>query len=171
MSTYNRSQAAMGPMVLAMAIIVGILLLMAMVVNWHTVEHIPSVDYAPHAQAMEREADFPVYAPEGLPEGWVPTSTNMSADGAASWTVGFATPSDMHAEYLITGDGEAAGAAAAGEAGGTVDAGGLEWERRAADSEGDRALVHEGEDGEFLVVSGSAGEEELERLAASLQER
>ncbi|MDA2803169.1 DUF4245 domain-containing protein [Nocardiopsis suaedae] len=171
MSTYNRSQAAMGPMVLAMAIIVGILLLMALVVNWRTVEHIPSVDYAPHAQAMASEADFPVYAPEGLPEGWVPTSTNMSTDGGASWTVGFATPSDMHAEYLITGDAEAAASAAPGEAGGTVEAGGLEWRHHAADSEGDRALLHEGGDGEFLVVSGSAGEEELERLAGSLQER
>ncbi|MDA2810987.1 DUF4245 domain-containing protein [Nocardiopsis sp. RSe5-2] len=171
MSTYNRSQATMGPMVLAMAILVGVLLLMAMVVKWRTVEHIPSVDYAPQAEAMEREADFPVYAPEGLPEGWVPTSTNMGADGGTTWTVGFATPSDMHAEYLITGDAEAAEAAAGGAAEGTVEAGGLEWERRGADSDGDRALVHEGEDGGFLVVSGSADEEELERLAASLQER
>ncbi|WP_017556562.1 DUF4245 domain-containing protein [Nocardiopsis baichengensis] len=170
MSTYNRADASLGPMVVAMGVILAILIPMALVVKWRSGENIPSVDYAPHAAAMEQEADFPVPAPADLPEGWVPTSTDMTADGGASWTVGFATPQDRHAEYLVTGDEEEAMAAASGESDGTAEAGGRDWERRGADSEGDRALLHRGEDGAFLVVSGGSGYGELEELAGSLAE-
>ncbi|WP_026120144.1 DUF4245 domain-containing protein [Nocardiopsis potens] len=172
MSTYNRSESTMGSMAIAMGIIVGILLIMALVVNWRSEEHIPSVDYRPDAEMLAETADFTAYAPEGLPEGWVPTSTDLSTEEPVTWKLGFATPDDRHAELLI-GEEEPEAmvekATGGGERDGSSQVGGEEWERY-LDGTGTRhALVKRGEDA-TVVLTGGSGYEELEVLAGSLQE-
>ncbi|GAA1099821.1 hypothetical protein GCM10009605_39660 [Nocardiopsis composta] len=162
----------MGGMAIAMGIIVGILLIMALVANWRSGENIPSVDYRPDAEMLAETADFTAYAPEGLPDGWVPTSTDLSTGEPVTWKVGFATPEDRHAELLIGAEDPEAMVEAAtggGKRDGASQVGGEEWERYLDGSETRHSLVKR-EDGVTVIVSGGSGYEELEVLAGSLKE-
>jgi len=172
MSTYNRADSTMGGMAIAMGIIVGILLIMALVANWRSGENIPSVDYRPDAEMLAETADFTAYAPEGLPGGWVPTSTDLSTEEPVTWKVGFATPEDRHAELLIGAEDPEAMVEAAtggGKRDGASQVGGEEWERY-LDGSGTRHSLVKREDGATVIVSGGSGYEELEVLAGSLKE-
>ncbi|MFC4560544.1 DUF4245 domain-containing protein [Nocardiopsis mangrovi] len=173
MSTYNRSDATFGSMAAALGLIVAILLVMAWVVNGRSGEHIPSVDYGPDAAALRDGAAFTPYAPEGLPDGWVPTSTRLDTGDPMSWVLGFATPADRHAEFAI---GDAADDALVaeitedGERDGSAEIGGRTWERYYNEAETRRSLVlREGDTS--LVVAGSSDYQELGVLAGSLREQ
>ena len=169
MSTDTRSGRTMGSMIVSMGVIVGILVVMALVVQGRSGENIPSVDYTLDAAALADEADFTVLAPEDLPDGWVGTSTNLSTGDPLSWTVGFATPDDRHADYVI-GDADTLvdSTLDSPEPDGTTSVAGTEWERYRHD-DGRHALVAE-EGGATLIVSGGSGYGELETLAGSLAE-
>ncbi|CAM3872588.1 hypothetical protein GCM10009799_44820 [Nocardiopsis rhodophaea] len=175
MSSYNRANATFGSLAAAMGIIVGILLVMAIVVAGGREEHIPSVDYSIDAANLRDTADYTTYAPgDGLPEGWVPTSSRLTTDDPVSWTLGFATPADRHAELSMSdADPDAFIAETTkGESAGTTDVDGASWERFERASQSDRkprrALVKREDDATIIVV-GSAGFDELETLAGSLE--
>ncbi|RCV54393.1 DUF4245 domain-containing protein [Marinitenerispora sediminis] len=180
MSRYNRADATFGGYAAALGVVVLIVLAMALVVAGRSREHIPSIDYTADLVALQDVAPYGTYAPEELPEGWVPTSTRLDTGGAlpgeepagpVSWTLGFATPEDRHAEFAISdADPEAFVAAATenGAADGTAEVGGGTWDRYWNEAENRRALVRQ-EDGATVVVAGSAEYAELAVLAASLR--
>ncbi|MFC7326769.1 DUF4245 domain-containing protein [Marinactinospora rubrisoli] len=180
MSTYNRANATFGGYAAALGIVVLIVLAMALVVAGRTREHIPSVDYTADLIALRDVAPYTTYAPEEVPEGWVPTSTLLDTGGAlpgeeptapVSWTLGFATPADRHAELAISDaphERFVATATENGEPDGTAEVAGSTWDRYVNAAGDHRALVLRDGDA-TVVVSGSSDYAELAELAASLR--
>lgn len=168
------------------AIVLGMIVLivgvMAFVVNGRQKEHIPSVDYTADAISLSEIAPYRTYAPEGLPEDWIPTSSRLETGGTppgeeptgpVRWTLGFATPQDRHAAFSISDADPDEFVAEVSRNGGpdgesTVD--GRVWERLYNEAEEERALVLRNDDA-TLVVSGGASYEELETLAGALEEQ
>lgn len=173
MSKYNRADATFGAYATALGIIVLVLVVMALVAAGRRQEHIPSVDYRADVTAVRADAAFPVPVPEGLPEGWVPTSSDVESpgDGApVTWTLGFATPKDRHAELSVS-DAEPAEFIAERTRKGTPDGEsrvrGAAWKRYDV-GKGRHALVRRGDEA-TTVVSGSTDYAELAVLAKSLK--
>lgn len=175
MSSYKRADATLGAYAAALGLIVVVVGAMALVVNARQQENIPSVDYSSDAAAVGAIAPFPVSVPEGLPDGWVPTSSNVDSGGAGTpvtWTLGFATPEDRHAEMSVSSADPAEFVAehiGKGDPEGAADVRGESWERYSL-GKGRYALVYQGE-AATTVVSGSTGYTELGVLAGSLKER
>ncbi|MGI5120263.1 DUF4245 domain-containing protein [Marinactinospora thermotolerans] len=175
MSKYDRSNATFGGYAVALGIVVAVVVAMALVVNGRQKEHIPSVDYRIDLASFSEEAPYPVYAPEGLPEGWVPTSSRLETGeeegGPVTWTLGFATPEDRHAAFSMSNapaETFITEKTLGGEPDGRSQVGGQTWERYYNEDESERSLVRE-EDGATIVVAGSSDYAELETLAGSLQ--
>ena len=172
----------MRDMVLSMAL-VGVVVL---VVFWFVAWQRPEVQgpVRPEVNVEQVFADvrvsdpFPVLEPQGLPEGWQPTSAwfepasvNGAIDGGVLH-VGYLTPDDSYAEVRQTdGDGDEAVTEWVGadpESVGEVDAGGQAWEVvQSADT--DRTGLVLTRAGTTVVVTGKAEQVELEQLAGSLQ--
>ncbi|RNL82557.1 DUF4245 domain-containing protein [Halostreptopolyspora alba] len=191
MSNYSRADATFGSYAAALGLLVAILLVMAFVVSSRSEERIPRVDYGPDVRALTRSADYTVLVPEGLPEGWVPTSSELDVAGGdagdtesaeevagdggsepATWTLGFATPEDHHARVSMSGTGPerfVAQTTGNGEPDGVSEVGGDTWERYRNEAEEERSLATTDEGGATVVVTGTGGYEELETLAASLE--
>ncbi|MEY9213774.1 DUF4245 domain-containing protein [Thermobifida halotolerans] len=169
---------------LGYAIVLGaialVVLVMTLVVDARREERIPTVDYTADALTLGEIAPYRAYAPEGLPEGWTPTSSRLETGGAlpggeptepVRWTLGFATPEDRHAAFHISdADPEEfiAEVSMDGEPDGESTVDGQVWERRYNETEGERSLVLRTDDA-TLVVSGGASYEELETLAGALE--
>ncbi|MBB4929787.1 hypothetical protein F4561_000607 [Lipingzhangella halophila] len=182
MSNYSRADATFGAYAAALGLLVAVLLVMAFVVSARNEEHIPRVDYGSDAQELSRTAEYTVLVPEDLPEGWVPTSSRLDAEdgqesgGAApaAWTLGFATPEDMHARVSMS-DAEperfVARTTEHGDPDGESEIGDATWERYLNEGEEQRSLVRADEGGATVVVTGSADYKELETLAGSLRPR
>lgn len=137
----------------------------------------PRVDYTPDARTLQEVADYTVYVPGELPDGWVPTSSRIDAEEdeeePVTWTVGFATPEDLHARFSMSDADPERFIAETTEQGapdGESGIGGEAWKRYTDREEPQRSLVRR-EDGVTLVVTGSAGYAELETLAGSLEPR
>ncbi|GAB3687279.1 DUF4245 domain-containing protein [Nocardiopsis oceani] len=169
MSSYSRANATFKNYAISLGIVVGILLLMAFVVSTRSDENIPSVEYRPDVEVLRDAADYPVVAPEGLPEGWVPTSSTLDVTGPTEWSLGFATPEDSHA-MLTQSDGEPEGVVAdrAQDADpvGMVLVAGEEWEHLEGE---DWSLIVLREEDRTLVISGSTTLDEFAVLAEHLE--
>ena len=133
------------------------------------------VDPTSSLRLSAERADYEVLAPTGLPDGYRPTSARTNAGGAedgepVTLELGYLTPGEEFAGYVISDDREAEplrrvldGA----EAGNAEELGGREWERRST-ARGETAYVLE--DGDVTaVVFGSAADDELAEVAASLE--
>lgn len=130
----------------------------------------PSATYA----GARHVATYQVRTPQGLPAGWRPTSvrTERPETGRLTLHVGFVTPkgkyaqlveSDLRRPQLITAQlGDDA------RPSGSVLVGNDTWQQFPAPREGDRAIVRS-QGAVTFVVSGSAGLDELKRLAAALR--
>ncbi|PSK87399.1 uncharacterized protein DUF4245 [Murinocardiopsis flavida] len=175
MSSYNRANATFGAYAAALGLLVVIMGAMVLVVNARKQENIPSVDYGPDAAAVRAAAPFPVPVPEGLPEGWTPTISEVGSGGEGApvaWTLGFATPDDRHARLNVSGADPAEVLAehiGAGEPEGAVRVRGEEWDRYSL-GKGRYAMAHAGDE-VTTVVSGSTDYAELGVLAKSLKPR
>ncbi|WP_369258103.1 DUF4245 domain-containing protein [Geodermatophilus amargosae] len=125
--------------------------------------------------ATER-ASYPVEVPAGLPDGYRPTSARTdatdadAADGApVTLEIGYVTPSDEYAGFLVTDDADAEPLTAVldgAEDDGSVDLGGRTWTRLTSER-GETVLTRE--DGDVTtLVTGSADDEELQTVAAAV---
>ena len=113
---------------------------------------------------------FPLLSPVGLPAGWRPTSAYVNKPPAIGFHVGFVTPTDRYAAVEQT-DAPAPVAlrAVLGEGslpGETATIGGEQWELRESATKA-HALVRT-TNGVTVIVTGSAGRQELQALAESL---
>ncbi|MEY9926093.1 hypothetical protein ABH926_000713 [Catenulispora sp. GP43] len=154
---------------------------------------VQTVDYTiPLAQAR-RDADLPfqALAPTSLPPGWRATSVHADFDPGAQlrWELGFLTSDDQYValDQIAGGKGldelltlQAPDAAPVSGAGGTVTAGGYQWQVYVTPDGSRHALVRTTAPvgsaapttlGKVsVVVSGSGAMSELETLAGSLQQ-
>ncbi|MGY1672372.1 DUF4245 domain-containing protein [Geodermatophilus sp. SYSU D00710] len=138
------------------------------------VDPVRPIDPSSSVQLAASRAGYTVEAPTGLPDGYRPTSARTDAGDAGEGApvtleVGYVTPSDEYAGFLTTDDPRAERLTAVldgAEEDGSVDLAGRTW-TRSTSTRGETVLSRE-EDGVTTLVTGSADDEELETVAASL---
>jgi hypothetical protein len=124
--------------------------------------------------AAER-ADYTLVVPTDLPDGYRPTSARtdaVDADEGAPITleIGYVTPATEFAGFVISDDPSAEpvrSVLGGAREQGTVELGGATWTQSTTER-GETALSLV-QDGVTVLVSGSAGDKELETVAAALR--
>ena len=160
--------------------LVPLVAIILVVVGWYRwqqddVNPVRTVDPTGTERLAAAQASYPVLVPSGLAEGYRPTSarTNAASVGrGASVTleIGYVTPSEQYAGFVESDDLQAdavTGVLADATPTGTVQVDGAAW-TRSTTARGETVLWHRS--GTVTVlVTGSAGERELETLAGSLR--
>ena len=163
----------MADMVRSMAVVLALVGVIVLVSTRPHPDAVKVVETAPVVAMAAAQAEFPVVAPQNLPDGWRATSarwepTERSAD-APVLHLGYVTPSEQYAQvsqstatsprYLAeqTGDGVSTG---------SKDIAGTVWNTW---ENGDRRSLVRAVGADETIVSGTAPWEELAILAASLQ--
>jgi hypothetical protein len=139
------------------------------------VDPVKPIDPSSTVQLAAARAGYPLLVPTGLPDGYRPTSARTDAGKAnegdpVTLEIGYVTPSDEFAGFVVSDDAGADPVKAVLEGAkerGTVDVGGAQW-TRSTTRRGETALSRDA-DGVTVVVSGSAKETELERVAGAVQ--
>jgi hypothetical protein len=138
-------------------------------------EGVRVVDPSSAVQLAAARASYAVPAPTGLSKDYRPTSARTDAGNATegdpvTLEIGYLTPSKEFAGFVVSDDRRAAPLAAVldgAEKRGTVEIGGSTWTRERT-QRGETALVREA-DGVTVAVTGSAGDDELETVAAAVE--
>jgi hypothetical protein len=171
----NRLSA--GNMVRSLLPLVVICLL---IVAWTTLRQnadenaVREVDPSSTVQLAAARASYQILLPQGLDEGYRPTSARTDAGAAGegdpvTLEIGYLTPGEEFAGFVVSDDRRAGPVAVvlddAKEAG-TVDVAGRPWTRSTTER-GETALSRE-DAGVIVVVSGSADEDELADVAAAV---
>lgn len=162
-------------LVRALAPLVVIILLLVWLSAPSDVEPVQEVDPGPQLVYAATVADFGVLAPAGLPDGWRATSVRVEPtepggpDGPVSVSIGYLTADDRFAQLVQSSDPSVLeDVLGAGYAeGAELDVDGRPW-RQVQTDDGERGLVRELAD-VVLVVTGSAGLDDLQTLAAALR--
>ena len=133
----------------------------------------PSVDVSASAAAVRSTAPFPLVLPAGLPAGWTGRAATLQ-DGLV-WHVTYVTPATRFAaldQSAGTGTSLVEDLLPRRRATGTARLASGTWQRftaaATADGAGRSGLVQQ-RSGYTVVVSGTAGADELDVLAASLR--
>jgi hypothetical protein len=164
-------------MVRSLAPLVVICLL---IVAWMSFRQTPEdpvreVDPASTVQLAAARAGYPLVAPLDLPDGYRPTSARTDAGAAeqgdpVTLEIGYLTPTEEFAGFVVSDDEGAdavTGVLAGAEADGTVELGGQAW-TRSTSRRGETVLSREAE-GVTVLVTGSAGDDELETVATAVR--
>ncbi|PWW21268.1 uncharacterized protein DUF4245 [Geodermatophilus normandii] len=132
------------------------------------------IDPSSSVRLATERASYPVEVPAGLPDGYRPTSARTDAPDAADGApvtleIGYVTPSDEYAGFLITDDAAAERLTSVldgAQDDGSVDLGGRTWTRLTSER-GETVLTRE--DGDVTtLVTGSADDGELRTVAAAV---
>ncbi|MGY1619478.1 DUF4245 domain-containing protein [Geodermatophilus sp. SYSU D00691] len=122
-------------------------------------------------------AGYPLVVPTGLPAEYRPTSARTDAGeagegDAVTLELGYVTPSDEFAGFVVSGDPRADALTAVladAEEQGSVQIGGETWTRSTRPQNRDvETVLSRQADGVTVVVTGSASEDELETVAAAV---
>jgi hypothetical protein len=157
------------------------LVLICLVIVWWTsfrqgpdVNRVRQIDPSSTVDLAAARASYPILIPQGLDDGYRPTSARTDAGAAAvgdpvTLEIGYVTPSEEFAGFVVSDDRRAdplAKVLNGAREQGSVDVGGRSWTRSTA---GNGETVLSSQDGAAIVaVSGSASEEELEAVAAAV---
>jgi hypothetical protein len=139
------------------------------------VDPVPPIDPGPSIARAAEYAGYQLEAPGDLPEGYRSTDIDIAGGPEQPVTVGvdYVTPSDEYVGFVTSDDPEAPAVDDVlddAERTGTVELGGREWTRSTRDQGGRGETVLSRESGGVTVlVTGSAGEEELETVAAAVR--
>ncbi|CCG01822.1 conserved protein of unknown function [Blastococcus saxobsidens DD2] len=150
-----------------------------LVVGWQAFLHNPEdpvreIDLANTLRLADLRADYPLLVPD-LDEEYRPTSVRTDAGNAGEGEpvtvqIGYVTPSGAYAGFVVSDDSDAE--AVRGVLDGATEAGDLEIEgaewSRSTTQRGETALSRV-DDGITLVVTGSAGDDELTAVAAAVE--
>lgn len=84
--------------VVVLVLIVGVVYAIGSFIGGEEQERpVRAVDYSGQLSAARGLADYPVLAPRGLGEGWVPTSVDVqSSGGTLRWHLGYLTPAEEY---------------------------------------------------------------------------
>jgi Protein of unknown function (DUF4245) len=167
-----RGFESLGDMVRSLGLVLVVVAVILLLIWRPKPDAVKPVDPAPPLAQARQSAPYEVYAPEPAPRRWVPTVARYDpAPPANVWTLGYVTTSDEYAAVAQTDsdpeallDEVAPDATQAGES--TVN--GQIYQRWEDPGQSRRALAA-AVTGSTLVVGGTAGWAELERLAASLR--
>jgi hypothetical protein len=155
--------------VLVCLAVVGIFLVIA---PQSRTEHIPTVDYTVTLANLRRVAPYEVRAPQPVPAGWIPNSSDVDQQKAyVTWRLGFATAKRSHAMLAQSnepGQQFANRLANTDKATGSRQINGETWQERFRPDKNQRSLVR-AQPGVTIVVTGLADWDELSRLAGSLK--
>jgi cytoskeletal protein RodZ len=158
------------------------LVLICLAIVWWTsfrqsadVQPVREIDASSTIDLAAARASYPIVVPQGLEDGYRPTSARTDAGDAVSdgdpvtLEIGYVTPSDEFAGFVVSDDRRAEPLATVldgAEQQGTVDLEGRSWTRSTAEN-GETVLSRE-DGGAIVAVSGSASEKELETVAAAV---
>lgn len=159
-------------MVRSMGVVLAVVFLIVLLAWRPQPDAVKVIDPVPVLTGAAAQADFPVLAPTGLPDGWRPTSARWQptedSESAPVMHVGYVTPTDSYAQvsqstarsakYL---DEQTAG----GQPIGQLDVNGTTWEKWET---AHRKSLILGSGPAMVIVSGTGSWEELSALAASL---
>jgi hypothetical protein len=134
-----------------------------------------TVDPSTTVQLAAARAGYELVVPTDLDEGYRPTSARTDAGGAdegdpVTLEIGYLTPGDEFAGFVVSDDRDAdpvADVLDGAEDQGAVDIGGRSW-TRSTTVDGETALSRE-EGAATVLVTGSASDDELETVAASVE--
>jgi hypothetical protein len=134
-----------------------------------------TVDPSSTVQLAAARAGYDLVVPTDLDEGFRPTSARTDAGAAeegdpVTLEIGYLTPEEEFAGFVVSDDREAdpvADVLDGAEEQGTVDVRGERW-TRSTTIDGETALSRE-TGGATVLVTGSATDDELEAVAASVQ--
>jgi hypothetical protein len=158
-------------------LVVGALvaLLIAVVPRVSTVSQ-PPVDVASSAVEVARSSGWPIERPEGLPDGWKPTSVRYvrSTDGLMTWHAGYQSPRGSYVAVEQTRDATNAWVSAQTNRArrtGELASGGRTWGTYVRSGKVQNSLVHrpDGEGGLTTIVTGTGTFDELSAFAAALR--
>lgn len=157
---------------LPLVAVVGIVVIFTWPEGTHS-DGVHVVDTVAPVAAARDTAGFAVAAPVGLSSAWRPTSTQYtpaSADHGASFRIGFVTPANGYAEYLVSNDAALAVTAQWGPVtgSGSVDIGGVKWSKYVTAK--NRTLLARTSGKVTAIVTGSASDAELQDLAGALRD-
>ena len=169
----NRLLQTVRDMVLSLGLVLGVVAFILIVtVRDEPDDPVREVDPAPALAGAQANAPFQAQVPQGLPDGWRPTSARVSAPGDEPfrWHVGFVTP-DI--EYAAAGQSDGPleeylrDERAGGDEQGTVRVAGERWTVYVRE-DGERESLVRVEDGVVTLVTGTGGQDDLIVLAESL---
>lgn len=160
-------------MVRSLAVVLAMVAAIVLLTPRQNLEAVKVIDYSQQLRAARTVAPYHVYAPVGLPSGWRATSVRYQPDvaGAATWHLGFVTPSVQYAAVeqsngpadpfigAMTNWSQPQGALLVGQ---------VPWEKRYRADKDQRALVRVS-GSMTVVVTGTASWTELTELAAALR--
>ncbi|MFD2091961.1 DUF4245 domain-containing protein [Blastococcus deserti] len=151
-----------------------------LLVGWQTFRQsgdvgVRTVDPSSTVRLAAERAAYQVLVPTGLGEEYLTTSARTDAGGAGegdpvTLEIGYLTPSEEFAGFVVSDDRRADPLTAVldgAEEQGSVDVDGERW-TRSTTVDGETALFRES-DGVTVLVTGSAPDEELRTVAASLR--
>jgi hypothetical protein len=158
------------------------LVLICLVIVWWTTLRqsadvgVRTVDPSTTVQLAAARADYAVLVPAGLEPTYRVTSARTDAGNAGegdpvTLEIGYLTPAEEFAGFVVSDDPRADPLAAVldgAQEQGTVEISGQTWTRSITEKD-ETALSREAE-GVTVVVTGSARDEELETLAAAVEE-
>ena len=158
------------PLVLGCLLVVGITAL-----RQNPEDPVRVVETSSAERAVAQLAGYPLLVPRGLSDDWRATSVRTNAGSASagdqvSLQIGWLTPAEEFAEYVVSDDPATTALTDVldgATADGTQQVGGESWQRLTTER-GETALTR-AEGTATLVVTGSASDDELTTLAASLQ--
>lgn len=164
----------LGDLLRSMMVVLAFVLAVFWLTPRPTPDPVRPIDHVGAWEQAAAAADYPVYAPEGLPDGWRATSARpaRASDGSPTWHLGLVTPTTRYAG-VEQGAGEPMqflSRVAPGRDSDPVTVAGVPWQRRVETGGDDRTLWRT-EGGSTVVVTGTAEWPELEQLAATLRPR
>jgi Protein of unknown function (DUF4245) len=138
-------------------------------------ERVQTVDPASTIQLAAARASYGVLAPSGLPDDYLVTSARTDAGTAeegdtVTLEIGYLTPAEEFAGFVVSDDpgaGAVVEVVADGVEQGEVRIAGQTWQRLTT-PRGETAFVREA-DGVTVAVTGSASDDELRAVAASVE--
>jgi len=140
------------------------------------VDPVRTVETATGTQLAAARASFPLLVPQGLPDDWRATSIATDAGNATeegdpvTLSIGYVTPSEEYAGFVIGDEPRAEDLARVldGRSGDTpVEIDGRQWTRTTTERGETAYLLDTGD--ATVAVTGSATDDELRTLAASIQ--
>ncbi|WP_235828475.1 DUF4245 domain-containing protein [Actinomadura rubteroloni] len=173
---YKRLTTGLGGFTLAMACCLVLVGAIYLITPRSDKEVLPTVDYSGQLLAMRSGAPFTPYAPQGLPSAWRPTSSRVNGLGVhgkpVAWHLGFVTPSDEYA--AVEQSNENAGAYVPRMTNSKTPTGsrtvaGATWQTYYRKDKKANSLARTLPGGVSIVVTGTAGLDELAVLAAALK--